>query len=79
MGLLNGNLAFRLGRPDLAGQPRDPYGGTSGQPQVGAVGSLALATPGFSSDIGGRVTAGVLVAVLVGAVGLYLWTRNLQA
>lgn len=77
--LLNGNLASALGRPDLAGQPRDPYGGTGGNPQVGAIGSIAVATPGFSSDFSGRVTAGVLVVVLVGAVGLYFWTRNLQA
>lgn len=77
--LLNGSLAAALGRPDLAGQPRDPYGGTSGNPQVGAIGSLALSTPGFTSDLSGRITAGVLVVVLVGAVGLYIWTRNLQA
>jgi hypothetical protein len=77
--ILNGALAARLGRPDLAGQPRDPYGGTSGNPQIGAVGSIALASPGFSSDVSGRVTAGVLVLVLAGAVGIYLWTRNLQA
>jgi hypothetical protein len=79
--ILNGRLAGTIGRPDLAGVPRDPYGGTSGIPQVGAMGSITAALPGgaLNAALEGRITAGVLVVVLAVVVAGYLWTRNLQS
>lgn len=81
MRILNSTLAVRLGRPDLSGVPRDPYGGSSGIPQVGAAGSIAGAIPGgnINAVLEGRLTAGVLLVILLGLGALYLWTRDLQA
>ena len=82
--LLNTRLAQVIGRPDLSGvAPIDPYGGTSGNPQVGAAGSIAagLSFPGGSlaANTAGRLTAGVLVVILAVVIGGYIWTRNLQS
>lgn len=77
--LLNGRLAATLGRPDLAGMPVDPWGGTSGQAQVGALGSLALPGGFLGAQASGQITAGVLLVVLGVVVAGYLWTRNMQS
>jgi hypothetical protein len=75
---VNSLLANRLGRPDLAGIPIDPYGGTSGMMQVGAVGSPASGI-GLQAGLEGRLTAGVLLAALLAVAGFYVWTRGVQA
>ena len=74
---MNAILANRIGRPDLIGIPVDPYGGTSGQLQIGAMGSSAGATAGAALE--GRLTAGVLLVALVGVAAFYVWTRGVQA
>jgi len=75
---MNAGLAFRLGRMDLAGIPVDPYGGSSGIAQVGAVGSPASGL-GINAGLEGRATAGVLVVALFIVAGFYVWTRGVQA
>lgn len=75
---MNAGLANRLGRPDLLGIPLDPYGGTSGMVQVGAVGS-PLSGGAISAGLEGRLTAGVLIVALLGVAAFYVWTRGVQA
>jgi hypothetical protein len=72
---MNAALANRIGRPDLTGIPVDPYGGTSGMVQIGAVGGPSGVSGGFE----GRLTAGVLVVGLAIVAGFYIWTRGVQA
>jgi hypothetical protein len=74
---MNGLLANKIGRPDLIGVPVDPYGGTSGMVQVGAVGSPMGAA--VSAGLEGRITAGVLIVSLFIVAGFYVWTRGVQA
>jgi hypothetical protein len=75
---MNSGLAQRLGRPDLVGIPVDPYGGSSGIAQVGAVGS-PVSGLGVSAGLEGRMTAGVLLVALAVVAGFYVWTRGVQA
>jgi hypothetical protein len=74
---MNSLLANRIGRPDLIGIPVDPYGGTSGMAQVGAIGSLG--SNAVSAGLEGRATAGVLIIALLGVAAFYVWTRGVQA
>jgi hypothetical protein len=75
---MNSLLANRIGRPDLIGVPTDPYGGTSGMAQVGAIGS-PVSGAGISAGLEGRATAGVLIVALLGVAAFYVWTRGVQA
>jgi len=77
---MNAGLASKLGRPDLIGIPRDPYGGTSGSFQAGA-GAIGSPAAGLQLQAGldGRLTAGVLMVVLFGVAAFYVWTRGVQA
>jgi hypothetical protein len=75
---MNGFLAAKIGRPDLAGIPIDPYGGTSGYSQVGSVGS-PISGMDVSASLAGRATAGVLIVALLAVAGFYVWTRGVQA
>jgi hypothetical protein len=75
---MNALLANRIGRPDLIGIPADPYGGTSGMAQVGAVGSPASGLQ-LMAGLEGRATAGVLIVALLGVAAFYVWTRGVQA
>ena len=75
---MNAGLAARIGRPDLVGIPFDPYGGSSGIAQVGAVGS-PVSGIGIAAGLQGRATAGVLVVALFAVAGFYIWTRGVQA
>lgn len=75
---MNAFLANRIGRPDLHGIPVDPYGGTSGIAQVGAVGSPASGIQ-LMAGLEGRATAGVLIMALFAVGAFYVWTRGVQA
>jgi hypothetical protein len=75
---MNSFLADKIGRPDLMGIPFDPYGGTSGISQVGAVGS-PISGISASAALEGRTTAGVLIVALLVVAGFYVWTRGVQA
>lgn len=72
---MNADFAQRIGRPDLAVAPVDFYGGTSGNVQAG----IGMSGADVEATAGGRLTAGVMVVLLVGVVALYAWTRGLQA
>jgi len=72
---MNSVLANIIGRPDLTGVPVDPYGGSSGVSQVGAVGGGSSLSVGLE----GRLTAGVLIVFLLGVGAFYVWTRGVQA
>lgn len=74
---MNDAIANLIGRADLVGIPVDPYGGTSGMAQVGAVGAPTSLMAGGVFE--GRVTAGVLMAMLFGVAAFYVWTRGVQA
>jgi hypothetical protein len=73
---MNGFLAGKIGRPDLAGIPVDPYGGSSGIAQQGALGPYGISA---NAAIDGRLTAGVLMVGLFVVAGFYVWTRGVQA
>jgi hypothetical protein len=75
---MNATLAAKIGRPDLMGIPVDPYGGSSGIPQVGAVGS-PMSGMDIAASLEGRATAGVLIVALLAVAGFYVWTRGVQA
>lgn len=75
---MNELLAQKIGRPDLIGVPLDPYGGTSGMAQVGAVGSPSSGI-NLAAGLEGRATAGVLIVALFVVAGFYVWTRGVQA
>jgi hypothetical protein len=75
---MNATLAARIGRPDLVGIPADPYGGSSGVMQVGAMGSPASGAT-VMAGLEGRLTAGVLMGALFVVAAFYVWTRGVQA
>jgi hypothetical protein len=75
---LNANLAAKLGRvgPAFVGGPAaimDPY--SNPQNTVGPTGSLA----GSVSLDTGRISAGLVGALVLGAAGFYIWTRRFQS
>lgn len=71
---LSANWAAKFGRPDLAGVPADPWGGTSNVLQS----SANISAGGFGTAEG-RLTAGFLGLLAVGLVAFYIWTRGHQA
>ncbi len=74
----NAGIAAIIGRPDLAGAPIDPYGGTSGNPQVTALGAqLGMNVGDVAAS--GKLTAGILGLAVIGLVAFYVWTRDIQA
>jgi hypothetical protein len=77
MPLANSRLGSVLGRPDLIGVPRDPYGGTSNVLQAGV--GLSGGLGATATEVQGRLTAGLLGALVIGVAAFYLWTRPLQA
>lgn len=72
--MLSLDWATRFGRPDLAGVPVDPWGGTSNVLQ-----SRASVSAGSFGSVDGRLTAGFLGLMVVGLVAFYVWTRGHQA
>jgi hypothetical protein len=66
--------ATKFGRPDLAGVPVDPWGGTSNVLQ-----SRVSIGAGQFGTAEGRLTAGLLGVMVVGLVLFYAWTRGHQA
>jgi hypothetical protein len=72
---MNDAVAGLIGRMDLVGVPIDVYGGTSGIAQVGVDGSGV----GINASADGRLTAGVLLVILLGVAGFYVWTRGVQS
>lgn len=73
---MQGILAGKIGRPDLAVVMPDRYMGTSGG---GLQASTGLALGGSSANFEGRLTAGVALFALAVVVGFYIWTRDIQA
>lgn len=72
--MLSLDWAAKFNRPDLAGVPVDPWGGTSNvlQARVGV-------SAGPAGTAEGRLTAGLLGLAVIGLVAFYMWTRGHQA
>jgi hypothetical protein len=72
---MNPVLAARLNRSDLQGYNPSPVVDPYTSPG-NTVGQIQSAMSGLDS---GRISAGMVGLLVVGAVGFYMWTRKFQS
>jgi hypothetical protein len=72
---MNPTLAARLNRSDLSGYNPAPVADPYTSPG-NTVGQISAAVSNLDS---GRISAGMVGLLVVGAAGFYLWTRKFQS